>query len=434
MARIIAYDLCRLFIGPYYATPRGIDRVDLAVAKHVFADPAGPHIGILPTPFGVRAYPAWAARRLLGHLQSSWGEQASAPDDERLDALVAQMGSPGSAPAPGTPRINGLSRAERIGRCLAMLRHTGLRIGRAAERAVPADAVYVCLGQQVLAVPMFFAWLRRRPDVACALMIHDTIPLDHPEMVDRASVAHHARMIRTAAIHGDGLIFNTASARASVTAAMAAVQHRPRAELVRSLPVAAAFAEVRGGLPALAGHRYFVVVSTIEPRKNVGLLLRVWERLVARLGQQAPHLVIVGAPGRDARAILAPLAASPRLRGRVHQVSGLASPVLARLVSGCTALLSPSLAEGFGLPLLEGMAMGVPTLASDIPSHREIGRDATVLLDPAADAAWEAAILAMPDATPDRRRPMPVELTEAAYAADVVAFLERVPSKLGRGL
>lgn len=425
MSRIIAYDLCRLFIGPYFATPRGIDRVDLAVAKHVFADPDSPHVAVLPTPLGVRVYPARTARRLLDHLQLAWGEISATESDARLQALVAAMTS-APAPAPGPAGPARLSRARIARRFGAMLRQTGVSTGRPATTGVPRDAVYVNLGQLALAVPMFFTWLPQRPDVACALMIHDTIPLDHPQVVRPAAVAHHARMIATAASHADGLIFSTAFAQASVTAALAPTRRGPLPGLVRALPVPAAFAAAADRLPELGDTHYFVVVSTVEPRKNFGLLLTIWERLVDTMGRRAPHLVIVGARGLAAAAILAPLADSARLRERVHHVAGLSSPMLARLMAGCAAVLSPSIAEGFGLPLLEGIAMGVPTIASDIPSHREIARGTTVLLGSDDHAGWEAAILATPRAVPFRRPPLPVEMTEGAYCADVIDFLRAV--------
>jgi glycosyltransferase involved in cell wall biosynthesis len=278
---------------------------------------------------------------------------------------------------------------------------------------------------------MFFNWLQKRPDISCALMIHDTIPLQHPELVKPASVAHHARMVRTAAAHADCLIFSTAFARASVNEALAQVRDRPIPSLVRSLPVPAAFARTRGGLPELVGKHYFVVVSTIELRKNFTLLLQLWVKLIERMGEAAPHLVMVGAPGLDAERILAPLTASPRLRERVHHVSGLSSPALARLVFGCAALLSPSFAEGFGLPLLEGIAMGVPTIASDIPSHREIAHRSTTLLAADDEIGWERAIMATPRAIPGRHPHIPVHMTEAAYCAELIAFFDSVTSRSG---
>lgn len=427
MLRIIAYDLCRLFIGPNFATPRGIDRVDFAMANHIFADPDSPHIGILPTPLGVRAYAAPVARTLLDHLHGLWGETPESADDPRLTELIADITAPradaSKLPIHGATR---LTRAEGVRRSIAMLRDIGVRRGRAAAKAVPADAVYVNFGQLALAVPPFFNWLKERPDVACALMIHDTIPLDHPELVKAGSVAHHARMIRTAAVNADCLIFSTAFAKASVGLALAQLQQEPLPSLVRSLPVPSAIAEVRESLPDLAGKHYCVAVSTIEPRKNFTLLLRVWQRLISRSGEQAPHLVIVGAPGLDAERILAPLASSPGLRQRVHPISGLSSPALARLVLGAAGLLSPSLAEGFGLPLLEGVALGVPTIASDIASHREIAHHTTTLLGIDDHAGWERAIMALPRVSSRACPHIPIGMTEAAYCADVLAFLDTI--------
>lgn len=430
MSRIIAYDLCRLFIGPSSATPRGIDRVDLAMANHIFADPDSPHIGILPTPLGVRAYPARIVRLLLTHVQRMWQESLECEDDPRLQGLIADMRSPGGQPGHSRPNgAAGLTRSESIRRSFALLRHTSVRPGRSAAKSVPFNAIYMNLGQLALAVPMFFKWLQNRPDVTCAMMIHDTIPLDHPELVKPGSVAHHARMVRTAAAHADCLIFSTAFARASVNKALAGLQHSPLPSIVRSLPVTSAFADAQDSLPELAGKHYFVVVSTIEPRKNFALLLNVWRQLIAEMGNQAPYLVIVGAPGLDAERILAPVADSSGLRERVLHVSGLSSPALARLVLGCAALLSPSFAEGFGLPLLEGIAMGVPTIASDIPSHREIAHSTTRLLGVDDHAGWRRAILATPRIAVGRRPHIPFAMTEAAYCADLLAFLRSVMPK-----
>jgi|UniRef100_UPI0035CBF2D6 glycosyltransferase involved in cell wall biosynthesis len=429
MTRIIAYDMCRLFIGPNFATPRGIDRVDFAMANHLFADPDSSHIAILPTPLGIRAYPAPVARALLRHLHGVWRESPDLSEDARLTALVSDMISPRADAATLSARRNGLTRTEGVRRSVAMLREIGWHRGRPAVDAVPADSVYVNLGQLGLAVPMFFTWLQKRPDVACALMIHDTIPLDHPELVKPGSVAHHAQMVRTAATRADCLIFSTAFARASVNLALAQLHQAPRPSLVRALPVPAAFAEVHESLPELSGRHYFVAVSTIEPRKNFTLLLRVWERLIVRLGAAAPHLVIVGAPGHDANRILAPLATSPGLREHVHPVSGLSSPALARLVLGGAGLLSPSLAEGFGLPLLEGIAMGVPTIASDIASHREIAHPETQLLGINDQVGWERAILALPRVASRTCPHIPLDMTEAAYCADILAFLGTVTPK-----
>jgi glycosyltransferase involved in cell wall biosynthesis len=198
--------------------------------------------------------------------------------------------------------------------------------------------------------------------------------------------------------------------------------------LVRPLPLSAAFVETASALPELSGARYCVVVSTIEPRKNHDLLLRVWRRLIARLGRDAPHLVIVGSRGFDSDRILAPLENSAMLRAHVHEVSGLSSHALAQLMLGAAGLLSPTWVEGFGLPVLEANILGVPAIASNIAAHREIAQGATTLLACDDEDAWLHAIAALPPAGARRRPVIPVDVTEAAYCTDLVNFLRGISS------
>jgi glycosyltransferase involved in cell wall biosynthesis len=83
---------------------------------------------------------------------------------------------------------------------------------------------------------------------------------------------------------------------------------------------------------------------------------------------------------------------------------GMVSPGrLAALRAGATAVLVPSRKEGFGLPVLEAMAAGVPVLASDLPALREVGGDAATYLPPDDPAAWAAAITAAAERGPAGR-------------------------------
>jgi glycosyltransferase involved in cell wall biosynthesis len=146
---------------------------------------------------------------------------------------------------------------------------------------------------------------------------------------------------------------------------------------------------------------YFLCVGTLEPRKNVRLLLTVWERFSAE-SPPCAKLILVGKPswtqGDDFQRIR-DLEAS----GVVEIRSGLADEALLDLMAGARALLFPSLAEGWGLPLSEALAMGLPVLASDLPVFREIGQGAPEFL-PAADAdAWESSIRAYAAAGSDAR-------------------------------
>lgn len=434
MPRVIAYDFARLFIGPIFHTPRGIDRVDLAVAQQLFKDDASPNLGILPTPWGVRAFPAKVIRRWLAYLNMLWADDIKIELDPQLLGLIKQIQrvTEGAQSSPLDELFwpSSLSLPRKALRVLGQLQVNDIRLGRCAHKTVPEGSAYLNIGQLGLAVPIFHNWLARRRDITCAMMLHDAIPLEHPHLVPAGADAHHARMIRTAARHADCLIFNSVASRDSVSHAMHRLERVQLPGMVRPLPLPKAFFKVRTSLPALADTHYFVVVSTIEPRKNQELLIRVWGRLIDRIGEQAPHLIIVGSPGHDAKRILAPLDARPSLRRRIHVVSGLSSPALASLVLGAAGMLCPTWTEGFGLPLLEGKAMGVPTIVSDIPAHREIGCENTTYLPCDDDILWEKAILATRPVGLRERPPLLPSLTEAAYCEDIMAYLDRTRPSL----
>ncbi|MES2452968.1 MAG: glycosyltransferase family 1 protein [Pseudomonadota bacterium] len=418
----------RLFIGPSFLTPRGIDRVDLALARHIFDDESSQNVGVLPTPAGVYAFSAAQVRNLLVYIQELWAEGAGAASDLQLRWLLDKIARRQDG-APPVPSASPLLFREKVWRMLRMLRATGLLPRRFASRSVPANAIYLNIGQLGLAMPSFFNWLAKRPDITRAMMVHDAIPIDYPHLVGKKAPIHHKQMIRTAAEHADCLIFNSAYTRDSVSAVMRDLGRTCPSALVRSLPLPTAFVDVEAGVAELAGTRYFLAVSTIEPRKNFVLLLRVWERFVASMGTAAPHLVIVGSPGKGADSILAPLGFNSALASRVHHVAGLSSPGLASLMLGAAGSLCPSLAEGFGLPLLEASAMGVPAIATDIPAHREVATATTVLLPADDEEAWARAIAMSPDIAMRQPPHIPFAMTEAAYCADIVDFVSGIRTR-----
>ena len=141
-------------------------------------------------------------------------------------------------------------------------------------------------------------------------------------------------------------------------------------------------------------HPYFVMCGTIEPRKNHSLLLHIWRDVVARLGQMAPKLVVIGVRGWENEHVIDLLERCPGLRGHVIEASGLPTPSVKRLLLGARALLMPSFAEGYGLPVIEALAAGVPVIASDIPVFHEIGGDRLLTIHPTDGPKWRDAICA----------------------------------------
>lgn len=126
---------------------------------------------------------------------------------------------------------------------------------------------------------------------------------------------------------------------------------------------------------------FLLVVGSIEPRKNLGLLLEVWRRMEGC----GMLLAVAGAEGR----VFASRPAWGSVPG-VRWLGHVGDDRLAALYSSAEALLFPSFYEGFGLPVVEAMACGCRVLASDIPALREAGGNLAEYADPHSGEAWEA--------------------------------------------
>jgi glycosyltransferase involved in cell wall biosynthesis len=275
----------------------------------------------------------------------------------------------------------------------------GVHPGRSAISSAPGRAIYLNIGQMGWATPVTTRWLRRRPDIQAVFMLHDVIPLEHPGLVSNSGRLSHTWMLRSVLRNASGLITTTRSASDTVMARLR--QQGLPGVPVRSihLPVADVF--LQRDLPDenLRQHPYFVICGAIEPRKNHALLLRIWQRLVEQIGPSAPRLVVVGSPAHQGDQIARRFRDAAELQDHVTIVSGLASPCLRELMANARAVLMPSLAEGFGLPVIEALAVGTPVLASDLSAHREVGQGLVTYLDPADDVAWFEAIMAIVENT-----------------------------------
>jgi glycosyltransferase involved in cell wall biosynthesis len=87
----------------------------------------------------------------------------------------------------------------------------------------------------------------------------------------------------------------------------------------------------------------------------------------------------------------------PALVGVVREYQDLPDNAVARLLQGARALLFPSFTEGYGLPLAEALALGVPAICSDLPALREVGGEAPEYLDPLDGLGWRRLILGFTD-------------------------------------
>lgn len=416
--RPIAFDLSRLYLGALGRTPRGIDRVDLGFARRLFDDPARRDVGLVPSPARMGVLRAAAARRVTDRVERHWREGTAAVDDGRGEDLRRWLAG---GPRPATPEATAGARSLpwHLGPMLAAARGSGLR---PAARHVPEGAVYLNTGQVLLGFPWCFGWLDRRPDVRPVYLIHDVIPLRFPEYAGPVLQRHHARAVANAARRAAGLLATSHAAAAEVREALRPLGRATMPIHVAPLPVSPSLL-APAAAPPPAGS-YFVSVGIIDQRKNYGLLLGVWRDLV-RAGGPVPKLAIIGAHGLRTAGLHELIARSPGLSDAVMVASGLPSAVMRDILRGARALLMPSFAEGFGLPLIEAQALGVPVVASDIPAHREVGGPGAVYLDPLDGPGWRRAILRLaqeprPPAVPGTTPPG----TWPRYVEGVLAFLD----------
>lgn len=123
---------------------------------------------------------------------------------------------------------------------------------------------------------------------------------------------------------------------------------------------------------------YILFLGTIEPRKNVEGLIKAYLKLSVEY-----DLIIAGAPGwKYGGAMRAISDAAKKTHGRVRDLGYVPHAAKFELMRRASAFVFPTFYEGFGLPVLEALALGVPVVASDIPAIREVTGDAAVLVDP----------------------------------------------------
>ena len=185
-----------------------------------------------------------------------------------------------------------------------------------------------------------------------------------------------------------------------------AVSQATRADLLRFYGIPAGRIAVipHGVAPAFHStdrshiQSYILCVSTLHPHKNIERLIRVYAR-----GRRDRRLVLAGLRGFQTPTIEA-LIAELALGDSVQLTGWIPRHELLDLFAGAAAFVYPSTFEGFGMPVLEALAAGIPTACADIPPLREVAGDAALFFDPLDDDAVAAALHRIVSDEPLRKR------------------------------
>ncbi len=220
---------------------------------------------------------------------------------------------------------------------------------------------------------------------AQVVTIHDLFFLSHPERTSGEIRRDYPALAGPHARRAHAVVTSTEYGRRQIVERLEVPSDR-----VYVCPPGAPTWRRLGREPQAPAGGYVLFLGTLEPRKNIGVLLDAWERLLERgLGEM--RLVLAGRATADARGWLDRISRAP-LAGHVTHTGYVPESEREQLYAGARAVVLPSLDEGFGLTALEAMSAGIPLIASNRGSLPEVVGDAGVLVDPVDVADLAAAI------------------------------------------
>jgi len=356
----VVLDISRLISRVRYATPSGVDRVEMAYARGLLGRYGKDLSFAAVHPTGrYGRIDHVTALAYLDELEQRWAHSENEPPQRSLASIMPWM--------------------------VRLLPRSG-DVGSAAK-----GAVYVQTSPHHLTDGAKVERILQRENARFLCMVHDLIPIEYPEYARPGGADLHRRRIETVTRCADAVIVNSAATGRSLQPWIAA-SGRDIATHVAYLgtePLPPASAKVPDG-----ERPYMVCIGTIEGRKNHLLLLHLWRQMARTMAaSEFPRLIIIGKRGWENAQVLAMLDRCAELEGHVEEVSGCSDTRLATLLRNARTLLMPSFAEGYGMPVAEALSVSVPVICSDIAAHREVGGDAPDYADPLDGQRWQELVL-----------------------------------------
>jgi len=318
---------------------------------------------VAPIPGGIGRYTEELTRALiatapLGATVTGIVSASPEPDYERLQALL--------------PGLNPLVKTALTRRQLALAWEHGFT-------SLP--------GSGMLHAPSLFAPLSRHDRIndvgnQIVVTIHDVVPWTHPETLTPHGVRWHKALAQRAFKYADAVVVDT-HAVAGQLAEIIDFGERIRviSGAVSSHLVTPVDSDKRAKLLDLP-ERYILSVGTLEPRKGIAALIQALGQPVLNTRElKAVPLLIVGPAGWGDLDVDGLAAAAGIAEGRVRSLGYLADEDLAVALDRASVFAFPSIAEGFGLPVLEAFSFGTPVVHSDDPAVSEVASGAGLTVE-----------------------------------------------------
>jgi glycosyltransferase involved in cell wall biosynthesis len=285
------------------------------------------------------------------------------------------------------------------------LQLAGIESGRARGHRIkprPGDLFFgLDLQPHVIAAQADFLEGLQEKGVQLAFMVYDLLPIRLPECFSPGAAEHHARWLAVVAKADMAVCISRAVAddlalwlrqNPAATGNRTGPQIRAvhlGADLTHSLPTLGVPEAADGLLDQLRQRPSFLMVGTLEPRKDHATVLAAFERLWSRGLDVA--LVISGRPGWMVESLENSMRSHPQRGERLFWIRDSSDEYLERVYGACACLIAASRGEGFGLPLVEAAQHGLPIIARDLPVFRELaGEHAFYFQEDAPEALADA--------------------------------------------
>jgi glycosyltransferase involved in cell wall biosynthesis len=254
----------------------------------------------------------------------------------------------------------------------------------AAFKRLAYSLTWYDLPESLVYTPTHHAFFRLSNQI---LTIHDLIPLKHPGQ-HRFQYLYFKYFLPQVIKRCRALFTVSETTRHALISCYGI---RPDKVFVVPDGVATSIFRSSTDRPPDSKDRYLLVVGASYPHKNIEELLKNWKLWKGRY-----TVKIVSCHGKH-RLLLDRFVAEYGVHDHVEFLGYINNDELVALYQNCSALVFPSLCEGFGMPPLEAMACGRPAIVSDIPVHREVMGEAAIYITPGTESSWQTAFSLISD-------------------------------------
>ncbi len=379
MIMLILYDVSRIIKLGSRSSPTGIDRVDIEILNNI------KKISQVETVYVIQKYDAFFlvdAEQFSDFfllLNQVWND-ASEVLHQKMSLLSQEI----------MTEIESKRRQSSSLLCRRLEAKLGSR--------EYSNKVYINISHSGLENYYGLRVLKRQFGFKMVFFIHDLIPIDFPEFSGPGMKKLHKWRLLSARLLSDLVVVNSQDTKQRTLSYWSS--RKPANTSVEVLPLgvkseflAPPVAYTRAQNEYLADP-YFVVLGTLEPRKNHAVLISAWNDLLAdrHSEQGVPRLVIIGKRGWLQAQEFQQLREFVDSHQFVELYSEMPDADLLRYLTGANAILFPSFTEGYGLPLIEAAALSVPVVCTDISVFREVTEDKAVYLGANQPEQWSEQV------------------------------------------